>query len=216
MFTGICAAAGAATSIESKNPKAANGRSKLKQPSLGYAENVIRRRTERTQALSYRETGSCTGVRAAIAGLTITSLVGCGAWLQGSTTEVPIRTRPSGAEVWIDGAYAGRTPLRASFRSSHAYLVELRAEGRATRHVRVSPEVDSALIVMDLAITAGIGLLIDLATDSLHASEPDRIDVVLREAPPEPAVEPSDGGAPTLPDEPTPPPAYGTTVSALP
>lgn len=100
---------------------------------------------------------------------------GCGTMISGSTARVPITTEPRGAEIWIDGQYVGRSPLRATVRSSQRHLVVFRAPGHATQAVVVEPRVQGAYVILDVFFTGLIGIVIDAATKGWYEPSPDRI-----------------------------------------
>lgn len=107
---------------------------------------------------------------------------GCGLLASGTTTIVPIRSEPSGAEVWVDGVRVGETPLRVALRSEEPHRVELRRSGFVPRALQFEPVIDASYVILDVA-TVFVGLLIDAATGGYYELRPDRLAVRLSRDP---------------------------------
>ncbi len=128
-------------------------------------------------------------------------LCGCGLLANGTTRWVPVRSHPSGAEVWVDGVYAGVTPLRVEADPAETHQVEVRAEGLRPRLYQLEPHVEAVFIALDIIFTAGVGAIVDALTDGWDVPSPETIHARLErlgagEATPHPT--PAPAAAPRL------------------
>ena len=57
------------------------------------------------------------------------SLTGCATIFKGTTERVSLNSEPHGAEVYVNEAYVGDTPLRLKLETKHAYRIEFRKDG---------------------------------------------------------------------------------------
>lgn len=106
-------------------------------------------------------------------------LSGCGLLANGTTRRVPVRSEPTGAEVWVDGVYAGLTPLRVTIDPDQVHLLEVRAPGHGAQRYRVESHVAAAYVVVDILFTALVGLVVDAVTDGWKVPDPEHLDVRL-------------------------------------
>lgn len=92
---------------------------------------------------------------------------GCiGNVVHGPTQEITFRSLPSGAEVTIDGAFEGVTPLSIELkrRESHQAVISLAGYEDANFHIRKS--VSGGIIISDILVYGGsVLLLIQLVGD---------------------------------------------------
>jgi hypothetical protein len=112
----------------------------------------------------------------AVAVASLLAVSGCmGIIINGSSQEVTVNSSPSGAEVIIDGALAGETPLTVDLARGESHTAEVSLEGHDTESFRIKRSADGGIIVMDLLLTGGIGLLIDLGTGGMYRLSPTEI-----------------------------------------
>lgn len=104
---------------------------------------------------------------------------GCGLLANGTTRQVPVSSQPTGAEVWVDGVYAGLTPLRIAVDPDRAHLIVVRIPGYQTQRYRVESTVAAGYVILDILFTALVGLVIDAVTDGWKVPDPERLDVRL-------------------------------------
>src|SRR5688500_14968006 len=89
------------------------------------------------------------------------AISGCGAMMHGSTTQVAVASRPTGAHAWVDGRYVGVTPIRVMLPSREPHELVVRAEGYQERRVRLEPRVTDGYIVLDAMMGFPWSMLID-------------------------------------------------------
>lgn len=86
-----------------------------------------------------------------------------------------MRSDPPGAEVWLDGALAGTTPLRLMVESARGHIIEVRPGRGAPQVYRVEPRIEPTYIVLDI-ITAGVGLVVDAVSGGWYESSVTRVE----------------------------------------
>jgi len=146
--------------------------------------------------------------RSLLAALVALATSGCGLLVHGTRSEVPVRSDPSGAEVWVDGRLVGETPLRLRLKSSRDHTVELRRPGYASQTYRLEAHVEAAFVILDIALTGVVGVVVDAATRGWNQLRPYALDVRLARLPAAEArvsegAAPGGGPGPTEPTAPS-------------
>jgi len=116
---------------------------------------------------------------------------GCATIFHGSRSATTLQSTPSGAEVWIDGSYVGRTPLGYELATDEEHVVFFRLPGYVERTFRVRSRIGAGWVVLDV-LALVFPLIVDAATGAWLHLQP--ITAVL-----EPA------GTPTAPASASPP-----------
>jgi hypothetical protein len=133
---------------------------------------------------------------------------GCGALFHGTTTQVAIVSRPTGAHTWVDGTYVGVTPIRVMLPSRDAHDVVVKKEGYRRREIRLLPRVTDGYIAMDAFFMFPWSLVLDALTQAWIDTSPGRLRIRLQRgedppaAPVPPRPEPSPGPTPGLSPQP--------------
>jgi PEGA domain len=100
---------------------------------------------------------------------------GCATVITGSRQEVPINVQPLGTIVCIDGVQAGTTPMIADLERRRSHMIILEKEGYEPAVVAVPTTVNPWIVgnfVPFFLIPGPIGLLVDIATGSVHQLDP--------------------------------------------
>ena len=85
----------------------------------------------------------------------------------------------------MDGRYAGVTPLRVDADPDVEHRVEVRARGYATQRFLLRSRLSVVFVILDVLLTAGVGLVVDAVTDGWDVPEHDSVDTTLEERPAE-------------------------------
>lgn len=86
----------------------------------------------------------------------------CATLFKGSSEDVRFESRPSGAEIWIDGVKLGTTPAVFKLESKKTYTIEFKLNGKA-KAVRLTNHMAAGYLILD--ILAGlVPVIIDAAT----------------------------------------------------
>lgn len=116
---------------------------------------------------------------------------GCGTIIHGREQKISISSRPSGAQVYYDGAVRGVTPcdVNVSRRSGKAVFV-LKKDAHAEKEVVARGGVSLWALLGNLVIGGIPGYIIDAATGSFGAFYEDTYQVDLDPTPATPANNP--------------------------
>ena len=90
-------------------------------------------------------------------------MAGCATIFKGSNEKVSMSSDPSGAEVYSNGQYLGKTPLQIDLRSKDVYSIEFRKAGYETKVVQLNNKVGLGWIVLDI-FTGFVPVVIDAFT----------------------------------------------------
>jgi hypothetical protein len=103
--------------------------------------------------------------RLALAALFILLTSGCATLLASRHRNVPFRSDPPGAEVWIDGRLRGKTPLRVWLRHGTDYQVVFKMAGYPDRLRVMRNDLEEGWLVLDILFGL-VPVVIDGATNS--------------------------------------------------
>jgi predicted small secreted protein len=86
----------------------------------------------------------------------------CATLFKGTKEDVRFESKPTNAEVWIDGVKFGNAPIAVTLESKKTYTIEFRL-GEKTKTVRLTNHMSAGYLVLD--ILAGlVPVIIDAAT----------------------------------------------------
>lgn len=114
------------------------------------------------------------GYIAVTATLICAILIGCGTIIHGTTQDVSVSSSPSGAEVIIDGADVGETPITQSLDRGSQHTIELSLEGYESESIIVNKGV-SGWVIGNIVFGGLIGLVVDAASGGMYKLEPTEI-----------------------------------------
>lgn len=98
---------------------------------------------------------------------------GCiGLLVNGSTEEITFNSSPSSADVTIDGGFAGVTPLSVELARGESHQAVISLNGYQDESFSIKKSASGGIIISDLLLTGGIGLIIDLATGAMYNLNP--------------------------------------------
>jgi hypothetical protein len=115
----------------------------------------------------------------------ITLLPGCATVFKGPNEHVSLNSDPRGAEVYINDAYMGDTPLRIKLEARHGYRIEFRKEGYKPKVVTISNHIGAGWVVLDV-ITGLVPVLIDAVTGSWYGLDQTHVNAALVRQQPRP------------------------------
>jgi hypothetical protein len=109
----------------------------------------------------------------------------CATIFKGDHRDVKIHSEPRGAEVYINGEYYGRTPLRLHLKSSQSYVIEYRMMGfrPVTRHI--NNKIGAGWVILD--VVAGlVPVVVDALTGAWYDLDQKYVNVILERQQPRP------------------------------
>lgn len=105
---------------------------------------------------------------------------GCiGLIVNGSTEQISFNSSPSGAEVTVNGGFVGVTPLVTNLSRGESHQATINLAGYQTESFNIAKTASGGIIISDIILTGGIGLLIDFVTGSLYNLNPTDISTSL-------------------------------------
>lgn len=115
----------------------------------------------------------------------VIQLTGCATIFKGTNSHLGMHSNPSGAEIFINGKYIGKTPLSLKLTSKTTYMVEFRKEGFKTITRNVTNKVGAGWVILD--VLAGlVPVIIDAVTGSWYHLDEKNVDVQLEKLFPRP------------------------------
>ncbi len=105
-------------------------------------------------------------------GLLTISLSSCALIAHGTSQNILVNSRPTGAEVFLEGELIGKTPMEVKLKRSGRHEITLRY-GEQERVVIVKSRADTGSIILDatpLAIAGGLTVLACASTGSSSSS----------------------------------------------
>lgn len=118
-------------------------------------------------------------------GLSLTT--GCASVIHGTRQKVLVSSRPSGADVSIDGRTAGKTPLEIKLKRKDTHVVVVHQEGYADQETRLDTKI-SGWFWGNIALGGFVGIAIDALDGAMYKLEPDQVSVQLQKSDGSPAA----------------------------
>ncbi len=107
---------------------------------------------------------------ALVASLTLSSLSGCAAMFNSGRNKVQVNSNPSGADVYVDGNYRGRAPIKIKMDRKEDHMVTIKYGGKEQTYT-IESSLGGGWIVLD--VLGGLApIIIDAATGSWYKLEP--------------------------------------------
>ncbi len=113
----------------------------------------------------------------------VVSFTGCAAIFKGSNSKLNLSSDPSGAKVYVNGNYYGKTPIRILLKSNQTYTIEFRKEGYKTVTQNITNHVGAGWIVLDV-IAGLVPVIIDAATGSWYELDQKNVNALLEKQQP--------------------------------
>jgi hypothetical protein len=96
----------------------------------------------------------------------------CATIFKGTNDSVRFNSKPVGADIYINGQFAGNTPLKLSLKSNKTYFVEIKKDGYTSCRYQINNEIGAGWVILDI-IGGLIPVAIDAVTGSWYYLEPD-------------------------------------------
>jgi len=88
----------------------------------------------------------------------------CATLFKGSSEDVRFESKPTGAEIWIDGVKLGTTPAVFKLESKKTYTIEFRLDGKS-KAVRLTNHLSAGYLILDILFGL-VPVIVDAATGS--------------------------------------------------
>lgn len=113
--------------------------------------------------------------------------VGCATVVSGGggNQKVKIVSEPPGAEVTVDGQFAGPAPVEVLLERKSAHIVELAATGYEPTRLAVNSKFNP-WVIGNVVFGGLVGVVVDVATGATYHLSPDELTVPLRPTTPGP------------------------------
>lgn len=103
--------------------------------------------------------------------LSVLNLNNCAAIFKGTNDSINFKSKPAGAKVYLNGEYAGDTPLHIKLKASKSYIVEIKKDGYNSCTYHLNSEISAGWIILDV-ICGLVPVAIDAVTGSWYYLEP--------------------------------------------
>lgn len=113
-----------------------------------------------------------------VAVLVVVFLTGCATIISGTSQEIGIVSRPSGAKVIINGVFRGTTPMAIKLSRKDTHKIRLELEGYKPYEVVLVRRINW-WVLGNLIFGGLIGLAVDAISGGIYRLSPDSIDVKL-------------------------------------
>ncbi len=103
---------------------------------------------------------------------------GCATLFNEGTKSVAMSSNPTGAEVWIDGARRGTTPISLDLNNHTSHTVVFRQEGHQEVTCQLTTSVGAGWVILDV-LGGLIPVIVDAATGKWNSLDQGVCNVVL-------------------------------------
>jgi hypothetical protein len=108
----------------------------------------------------------------------VLALSGCATVFRGEHRRLGVNSEPESAQVFINGTYYGRTPLRIELRPNQPYTIEFKKEGFKTEVRQIKNEIGLGWVVLDV-VCGLVPVLVDALTGSWYDLDQRYVNAVL-------------------------------------
>jgi hypothetical protein len=105
-------------------------------------------------------------------------LSSCATLFKGTNDEVRFGSEPQKAEVWVNGAKMGETPITLKLESKKTYVIEFRKEGYKPVTRSITNHVGAGWVILDV-LGALLPVIVDAATGAWYSLDQKNVDAVL-------------------------------------
>lgn len=102
----------------------------------------------------------------------------CATLFKGTSADVNLNSDPQRAEVYVNGALMGNTPVALKMESKKTYTIEFRKEGFKPRTYTISNHVQAGWIILDVLFGL-LGVIIDAATGAWYELDEKNVNAIL-------------------------------------
>lgn len=102
----------------------------------------------------------------------------CATIFKGSHEDVDFNSEPSGAKVYINGEYLGKTPLELPLLSSMSYEIEFKKSGYETKKTFITNKIGAGWIILDV-LGGLIPVIIDASSEDWYSLSQDNVNAIL-------------------------------------
>lgn len=110
--------------------------------------------------------------------LTTVALLGCATIMHGTSQDIGIQSRPTGATVTVDNQAYGKTPVIAKLSRKDHHVVHFTLEGYQPFDATITRST-SGWIWGNIVFGGLIGLAVDAITGGLYKLKPEQVEAVL-------------------------------------
>jgi hypothetical protein len=108
-------------------------------------------------------------------------LTNCATIVNGTKQQVTFYSTPSKANVVVDGASVGMTPMFLELTRKSDHFVKIQIDGYIPYEIKLTKKVD-AIIIGNILIGGLIGIIIDASTGAMYKLTPKDINPVLEKS----------------------------------
>ena len=105
-------------------------------------------------------------------------LSNCATIFKGEYRDVSINSEPNDTQVYINGEFHGRTPLKLELRPDESYTIEFRREGYKTEVRQIKNKIGAGWIVLDV-IFGLVPVLVDALTGAWYEFDQRYVNAIL-------------------------------------
>jgi hypothetical protein len=106
-------------------------------------------------------------------------LTSCAAILNGKRDNLRLNSDPPGANVYVDGDRAGKTPCAYSVDATQDHHLDFRLEGYESVSRMISSSMGAGWLIADVLFSGLIGVIIDASTHSWNSLDQRYVNVAL-------------------------------------
>ncbi len=105
-------------------------------------------------------------------------LSNCATIFKGEYRDVRINSEPDDTQVYVNGEFQGRTPLKLELRPNESYTIEFRRKGYKTEVRQIKNKIGVGWIVLDV-IFGVVPVLIDALTGAWYEFDQRNVNAIL-------------------------------------
>lgn len=108
----------------------------------------------------------------------ILMLSNCATIFKGEYRDVRLHSEPEGAQVYVNGVFQGRTPVKLDLRPDQSYTIEFRRDGFKTEVRHIKNQIGWGWVVLDV-ICGVVPVLVDALTGAWYDLDQRYVNAIL-------------------------------------
>ena len=102
----------------------------------------------------------------------------CATLFKGSLDQLSVNSSTKDAEVYINGTFRGKTPLKLKLKSKNSYTVEVKKNGYSSQTYNIESNVGAGWVILDV-LTGLVPVIVDISTGAWTYLEPNVVNADL-------------------------------------
>ncbi|MCP4146288.1 MAG: PEGA domain-containing protein [bacterium] len=108
----------------------------------------------------------------------IFTLTGCATLMKGQYSDLSVSSDPDGAKVFVNGKYAGMTPIKLELKAGEMCTIEFKKDGYKTETREIKNKIGAGWLILDV-VCGIVPVVVDAITGSWYELDQKYVSAIL-------------------------------------